>query len=226
MSLTRTAVPTPPVPGFAPRRVFTLSLHMTELIQPNRGQLGEYLAALEGGFNPNPMLGEHGRRMAIELARDRPDEYLALAHDPEGLGPPVLCPDGSTVPRLPSITRWIWDNGFCGTIGFRWRPGTTDLPPTCLGHIGYAVVPWRQGMGIATRALALMLEEATQRGMPFVTLTTRFDFIASQRVIQKNGGTALEEFITPPEMGAERGIRFRIDLPKPDSPGQTKIQSC
>jgi predicted acetyltransferase len=185
---------------------------MTQLIQPNPAQIRDYLDALRLGFNPNPMLGERGRTLAIELAQERPSEYIALAQDPQAKGPPILCPDGSTVARLPSILRWIWDEGFCGTIGLRWQAGTTDLPPTCLGHIGYAVVPWRQGFGVATRALALMLQEARALGMPFVTLATRQDFLASQRVILKNGGVALGEFVTPPELGSEQGIRFRIDL--------------
>jgi len=41
----------------------------------------------------------------------------------------------------------MWDDEFAGSIGFRWQPGTSALPPHCLGHIGYAVVPWKQGRG-------------------------------------------------------------------------------
>jgi predicted acetyltransferase len=52
----------------------------------------------------------------------------------------VALPDGTMVPRLPGFWRWLWDGEFCGSIQFRWQPGTPDLPPTCLGHIGYSVV--------------------------------------------------------------------------------------
>ncbi|MGA1693541.1 MAG: GNAT family N-acetyltransferase [Burkholderiaceae bacterium] len=187
-------------------------LRNLELVRPHSAGMPEYVAALERGFNPNPMLGEKGLQLALALAQYQPDEYLRQAHDPEGLGPPIPCPDGSTVPRLPSIQRWIWSNQFLGTIGFRWVPGQTELPPTCLGHIGYAVVPWAQNKGVATRALSLMLVEAKAMKMPFVTLCTREDFLASQRVIRKNGGTEIERFISPPELGAEPGIRFRIPL--------------
>ena len=43
--------------------------------------------------------------------------------------------------------------------------GTEALPPTCLGHIGYAVVPWKRGRGYATRALAMLLPEARKEGV-------------------------------------------------------------
>ncbi|MGF6726605.1 putative acetyltransferase [Paraburkholderia sp. GAS41] len=49
--------------------------------------------------------------------------------------------DGSTVARLPSVVRWIWDGEFSGAIGFRWQAGTAELSPYVLGHIGFSVVP-------------------------------------------------------------------------------------
>ena len=82
----------------------------------------------------------------------------------------------------------MWDGEFAGSIGFRWRPGTTDLPPYCLGHIGYGVVPWKQRRGYATRALANLLPLAKQEGLPFVAITTDTHNVPSQRVILANGG--------------------------------------
>ena len=73
------------------------------------------------------------------------------------------------VARLPGYRRWLWDGEFCGSIDFRWQPGTTALPPHCLGHIGYGVVPWKQGRGYATRALSLLLPAARAEGLAFVS---------------------------------------------------------
>jgi predicted acetyltransferase len=108
--------------------------------------------------------------------------------DREAKGPPVTLPDGSTAKRVPGFKRWMWDGEFCGSIGLRWQPGTTALPPHCLGHIGYAVVPWKQGRGYAKSALSLILREAREVGLPYVEITTDPDNIASQRVITANGG--------------------------------------
>jgi predicted acetyltransferase len=116
------------------------------------------------------------------------------------------------VARLPGYRRWIWDDGFCGSISFRWQPGTEALPPTCLGHIGYAVVPWKRGRGYATRALAMMLPEARKEGLAYVELTADLDNVASQKVITNNGGVLVKRFNKGPVYGDVEALLFRIDL--------------
>ena len=90
--------------------------------------------------------------------------------------------------------------------------GHADLPPHCLGHIGYAVVPWKQGKGHATNGLRLLLPEARSVGLPYVEITTDPDNIASQRVIEANGGELVERFTKPPQFGSKPGLRYRIIL--------------
>ena len=87
------------------------------------------------------------------------------------------------------------------------------FPPHCLGHIGYAVVPWKQGNGYAKRALELLLPEAAAEGLPFVEITTDPANIASQRAILANGGILVEHFTKPPQFGNKPGLRYRIALP-------------
>jgi predicted acetyltransferase len=106
----------------------------------------------------------------------------------------------------------MWDGEFCGSIGFRWQPGTTALPPTCLGHIGYAVVPWKRGRGYATAALAQMLDEARSIGLDYVEITTTPDNAASQRMILNNGGRFVEEFQSHYSHGGDPTLRYRIPL--------------
>ena len=106
----------------------------------------------------------------------------------------------------------MWDGEFCGSIGFRWQPGTTELPPHCLGHIGYEVVPWKQRKGYATAALRLLLSEVKDVGLPFVEITTDPDNMASQRVIEAAGGTLYEKFVKPPQFGSKPGLRYRIAI--------------
>ncbi len=139
------------------------------------------------------------------------------ADDPQGLGPPVRLPDGTERARLPGLLRWIWDDddgpdGFAGSINLRWMQGNVALPPHVLGHIGYAVPPWKQGRGHATRALQLLLPLAREQGQTFVELTTDVDNEASHRVIAANGGFQVEPFTKAAEYGGKPGLRFRIDL--------------
>jgi predicted acetyltransferase len=132
--------------------------------------------------------------------------------DREARGNPIPMPDGTFAKRLPGFRRWIWDGEFAGSIGMRWQPGTTDLPPHCLGHIGYSVVPWKQRRGYATLALRLILDEARDVGLPFVEVTTDPANIASQKVILAAGGILHEAFTKPPQFGSKPGLRYRISV--------------
>jgi len=184
---------------------------MIELVWPAEAYLTSYVDALERGWTPDNLRPEAGRE---ELAQIREDAKLFLAQqvDREGLGPPVTLPGGAVVPRLRGYTRWMWDGEFCGVIGFRWQPGTTELPPHCLGHIGYSVAPWKRGRGYATRALALLLADIREEGLPYVELTTDTTNIPSQRAILANGGKVVEQFNKPLAYGGAASLRFRIPL--------------
>lgn len=188
------------------------------LVRPQPIHLPSYVDALRRGWSADTT---RPQACAEELARIEADAagFLAAMEDREAKGGPVTLPDGSSVPRLPGLRRWMWDeadDSFAGSIGLRWQPGTTALPPHCLGHIGYTVVPWKQRRGIATRALALMLGEARSIGLPFVEITTDPDNIASQRVITANGGELVEHFTKPAQFGHKPGLRYRIDLSTPE----------
>ena len=176
---------------------------------PADEHLASYAQALERGWSADNTRPEAGREELARIAAD-PAAFLASLTDLEGMGPPVRLPDGTTVPRLPGYRKWMWDGEFCGSIGFRWQNGTAELPPYCLGHIGFAVVPWKRRLGYASRALALLLPDAKARGLAYVELTTDTDNIASQRTIQANGGQLVEQFTKAAAYGGTEGLRFRI----------------
>ena len=184
-----------------------------QLVWPAAEYVASYVAALRQGWSPNNVRPETAGEELVEIARDAPG-YLARQIDREGKGPPVILPDGSTFERLPGYRRWMWDGEFCGSIGFRWQPGSNELPPHVLGHIGYAVVPWKRRRGYATRALGLLLHDVRreQLGLCYVELTTEPDNVASVRVIVANGGQLVERFVKPAEYGGARGLRYRIYL--------------
>ena len=182
------------------------------LVWPSREYLSGYVAALERGWSPDNVHGLATAQHELRRIAANPDVFLASLVDREATGGPVTLLDGTHAPRLPGYRRWLWDGEFCGSIGLRWQPGTEALPPYCLGHIGYAVVPWKQGRGYATRALREILGEARAEGLRYVELTTDPDNIPSQRVIEANRGVLIEEFVKPPALGGKRGLRYRINL--------------
>jgi predicted acetyltransferase len=169
-----------------------------------------YVAALKTGWSPSTH--EDVSKQELERIDRDPIRFITLQEDRKAAGDPIRLDDGSFMPRLPGFRRWIWDGGFAGVVGLRWQIGTTELPPWCLGHIGYSVVPWKRRRGYATEALRLILPEARNEGLAYVEITTGVANIASQRVITANGGVLIEKFTTPKSIGSAATLRYRITL--------------
>ena len=184
-----------------------------QLVAPAMEFLESYRESLRRGWSSETAT-EDVDAAAAELAEidADPTAFVADLNDPVRGGRPVTLPDGSEVPRLPGIRRWMWDGEYAGAIVLRWQPGTMDLPPHCLGHIGYAVVPWKRRRGYATSALEQMLVLARDEGLPFVDIVTDDDNLASQGVVRACGGLLEEEFVTPAPAGSHPALRFRVML--------------
>jgi predicted acetyltransferase len=182
------------------------------VLVPAASHLVEYRDALTRGWSPDNTRGKEAIDEQLAAISEDPAAFLALLNTPYGHGKTIKLPDGSLAPRLPGIRRWMWDGGFCGSIGFRWDPGTSRLPPHVMGHIGFSVVPWRRGRGYATEALRQMLDLARERGLQYVELTTDPENLASQKVVLNNGGTLVEQFSKPQAYGGSEALRFRIML--------------
>lgn len=182
-----------------------------ELVRPTTAHLPSYVDALRRSWSPSTTRQEVADEQLVAIAAD-PAAFLDGMDDRDGELPDIEMPDGSTRPRIPGVTRWLWDGEHCGSINLRWLAGTAELPPHVLGHIGYSVVPWKRRLGYATAALALLLPEAAEVGLPYVELTTDTDNVPSQKVITANGGVFIERFEQGPEYGGGVLNRYRIAL--------------
>jgi predicted acetyltransferase len=185
------------------------------LMRPGREHLPSYVAALRRGWSPDTMRPAAAEEELRRIDAD-PIRFVDKMDDRDATGGPVTLPDGSAAPRIPGFLRWMWDGEFCGNISLRWQPGTTDLPPYCLGHIGYAVVPWKRKRGYATESLRQLLPLARAEGLPFVEVATDQGNVASQRVIEANGGVLVTEFPMPYGKPDVPGLLYRIELDEPD----------
>ena len=182
------------------------------LVRPTLDHLNGYVNALQREWSPDNVRGAVAAEEELAAIAGDPDKFIARLTDREAKGPPVELPDGTTFPRLPGYRLWLWDGEFCGSIGLRWQRGTSSLPSHVLGHIGYAVVPWKRRRGYATMALRLLLPLARDEGLDYVEMTTDPDNTPSQRVILSNGGILVGRFTEPVAYGGGEGLRFRITL--------------
>lgn len=180
-----------------------------ELLAPSPELLPSYVAALGNGWVFDDFWFG-GTAAQLELAERDPQAMLARLMDGDHSGEVLALPNGNTAPRLPGRIRWMWDGSFAGSINVRWQPGTTELPPHALGHIGYGTVPDRRGRGYASAALALALPVVWEQGLPFADLVTAQANAASQRVIERNGGVFVESFEHPSDSTAGTMLRWRI----------------
>jgi predicted acetyltransferase len=182
------------------------------LVPPSLDRLPSYVAALKRGWSPDNIKGAAASIEELAQIEKDPRSFVESLTDREAKGPPIVLPDGTTAARLPGFRLWLWDTEFCGSIGLRWQPGTSELPAHVLGHIGYAVVPWKEGRGYAKLALKLMLEHARAEGLQYVEITTNPDNAASRRVIEANGGALIERFQRPAQYGGTDAVCYRVAL--------------
>jgi predicted acetyltransferase len=182
------------------------------LVPPSLDRLPSYVAALKRGWSPDNIKGAAASIEELAQIEKDPRSFVESLTDREAKGPPIVLPDGTTAARLPGFRLWLWDTEFCGSIGLRWQPGTSELPAHVLGHIGYAVVPWKEGRGYAKLALKLMLEHARAGGLQYVEITTNPDNAASRRVIEANGGALIERFQRPAQYGGTDAVCYRVAL--------------
>ena len=173
-----------------------------ELVRPAEAYLESFRVALERGFHPSNHLGEVRRVAALEQIAADPQGFLAQFEDGASEGPPVLLPDGTEVPRLPDLTRWIWDEDFCGVISLRWQEGTDALPPHVLGHVGYTIAEWKRRRGYASRALAAVLPIARAQGLGRIEVAASDENPGSWKAIERAGGVLT---------GTRKGVIYHRD---------------
>jgi ribosomal-protein-alanine N-acetyltransferase len=153
-------------------------------------------------------LRAEGRRAAPEKPRSEPEKLRPapgkLRPEPvEGQPPPwhpeyplpdsidavamLFAAHGAMLGAINDSPAWwihqiVVDRVVVGDIGFHGPPS-----PELAVEIGYSVVPAWRGRGIATRACALIVQQAWQDGAFTVVAETDADNVASQAVLLRNG---------------------------------------
>lgn len=106
-------------------------------------------------------------------------------------------------------------NEIVGTIA--WVPERTYF--TYEGGISYTILPEFNNKGYATNALKLLLEHLTKIDVPHIFIATYKDNLASQKVIEKNGGKLLlDSYLNNSRIEENHNIKrvrvYKFDLKK------------
>ena len=116
----------------------------------------------------------------LRFKEDLPSIVQKLKDASKGIG----LPNG----YVPHSTFWLVEDNvhLLGVSNFRHKLNK-DIEIVG-GHIGYSVRPSERNKGYATLLLAMTLDKAKEIGLGRVLVTCSKSNIASERVIQKNGG--------------------------------------
>ena len=151
---------------------------MPELVLPTAQLHAEFLASRDDW---GPGLHEDGFGIGADDDLDTPEGFTAWVHERLRL----THPPGSPCPHEQhSSPRWIVESDqVLGGIALR------HLFDDARGHIGYGVRPSSRRRGLASWALAQMLDEAKAAlTVDRVLIVCAADNVASTRTIERNGG--------------------------------------
>jgi predicted acetyltransferase len=168
-----------------------------ELVEPSMRYAESFRKAMEE-FPPGMIEGAYG--YSLEMTTDQYVERLRK--DANGID----LPKGFVT----STTFWLIDGSeFIGHVNI--RHGLTKNLREIGGHIGYAIRPCKQGMGHGLEILRQGLLKAKALGIDRMLITCDKDNVRSKKVIERNGGIFVDEFMRE-DLRVPK-LRFRIDLP-------------
>ncbi|OGJ49965.1 hypothetical protein A2483_01565 [Candidatus Peregrinibacteria bacterium RIFOXYC2_FULL_33_13] len=119
-----------------------------------------------------------------ELKNDFPSYLKSLANHEKGINLINY--------QVPQITFWLVKNTeFIGSTRIRLK--LNDRYHKQGGNIGYDIRPSERKKGYGNNLLRLALKKAKKTGLKKALLTCQKDNIASQKIIERNGGIKIKE---------------------------------
>lgn len=176
------------------------------LVTPTLDALGGYEDALMRGWAPDPRRTGDAAYIAAELEALRADRAGYLNRLLTFPAPA----EGATPTEPVNLALWISDGAFAGKADLRLVPATGAVPDGVPGHVGYSIVPWKQGRGYATAALRAVMELARAKGLKDLQILCNVENTASRLVIERVGGEV--EYVGPhaSDRPEQRKMYYRV----------------
>ncbi|MCM5557434.1 GNAT family N-acetyltransferase [Pleomorphomonas sp. JP5] len=176
------------------------------LVRPTLDALGGYEDALTRGWAPDPRRTGDAAYIAAELD--------ALRADRAGYLDRLLTFPAPAESALPTTevnhALWISDGEFAGKADLRFVPATGAVPYGVPGHVGYSIVPWKQGRGYATAALRALMAFAKTKGLTELQILCNVENLASRAVVEKVGGEVQQVGPHPSDRPEQMKVYYRV----------------
>lgn len=182
------------------------------LVWPSESYLPGYIDALRRGWSADNVRGEVAANEELAMIAKDSGQFLRELVDRDGKARRLYCPMGPQRPGclvidagygMGSSVEVSVSVGNLAHLIFRLIVLAILASLWCHGSVEMAMQPWR---------LKNFSWPRGTEGLVHVELTTDPTNIASQRVIEKNGGRLVERFIKPAQYENVEGLRFRIEL--------------
>lgn len=168
-----------------------------QLVKPSTKYKESYLQAV-AEFQQEGRYLEHYK---AELEKHFPSFVQMLLHQEKGRD----LPKG----YVAASTYWLIDgNEYIGRVSIRHK--LTDYLKKVGGHIGYDIRPSKRKQGYGKKILELGLEKARKLGLSNILITCDSNNIASQKIIEANGGTFDKKLVI--EEDKPEKLHYRILL--------------
>jgi predicted acetyltransferase len=164
-----------------------------KLILPSKKYVASYVRALTAFAKDGTNVAEGPHRIRIlQSIKDFP-KYLKVTNEER---------KGINIPkdRVPATMYWaVVKNKVIGRVHIRHKlnKGLRVVG----GHIGYAVIPSERGKGYATEMLRQAVNITKKMGIKKAMITCSDQNIASQKVIEANGGIFSKKMKHPEQKG-------------------------
>ncbi len=175
------------------------------LVRPTLDAFGGYEDALMRGWAPDPRRTGDAAYVAAELDALRADRAGYL--DRLLTFPAPAESDSPTTPVNHAL--WISDGEFAGKADLRFVPATGAVPDGVPGHVGYSIVPWKQGRGYATAALRALMAFARAKGLTGLQILCNVENTASRTVVEKVGGEVEHVGTHPSDRPEQMKVYYR-----------------
>lgn len=179
---------------------------------PHVGLIKSYQSALKKGWKIHEGIADEDIIEEMEFIKKNPELFIEIITSSKTKQNYIELNNNDKIPAIPNFRFWIDDGEYCGEISLRWQNNSPELPDSCLGHLAWAVVPWKRGDGYAKKAVEKLLPIVKKLGLPWLDIAMTHDNIASWKTAENLGAIRICTFQINCNQIITEAYKYRLAL--------------